>query len=285
MRVVTGFGEAGFFVGAATMITDLAPVGPARRSRELLVGRGVRRACRSVRCSARCCGTATATTLTFVVSAALAFVAAILGLFTRRRPTRRTVRPGKRGRSWHPAAVGPGIVLFLGLMPLVGVHAVRAALRPTATCTRRSGWCSWCTASLILVVRIVGARVPDRYRRAARRRGRARRRGLGIADDRRVADASAGLIVGTVVFAVGMSLMYPALLLLALAGVADCERASVVGTFSSFFDLSHGLRRRDRGRRSRRSPAYRGAFAVPGVDVPASVLAVLRRAPAARSPA
>ena len=26
LRVVTGFGEAGFFVGAATMITDLAPV-------------------------------------------------------------------------------------------------------------------------------------------------------------------------------------------------------------------------------------------------------------------
>ena len=35
--------------------------------------------------------------------------------------------------------------------------------------------------------------------------------------------------------------MYPALLLLALDGVTDAERASVVGTFSSFFDLSQGL--------------------------------------------
>ena len=51
----------------------------------------------------------------------------------------------------------------------------------------------------------------------------------------------AGLIVGTVVFAGGMSLMYPALLLLALDGVSDAERASVVGTFSSFFDASQGL--------------------------------------------
>jgi hypothetical protein len=35
--------------------------------------------------------------------------------------------------------------------------------------------------------------------------------------------------------------MYPALLLLALHGVSDGERASVVGTFSSFFDASQGF--------------------------------------------
>jgi predicted MFS family arabinose efflux permease len=38
-----------------------------------------------------------------------------------------------------------------------------------------------------------------------------------------------------------MSLLYPALLTLALQGVDDRERASVVGTFSTFFDLSQGL--------------------------------------------
>src|SRR4029079_14370833 len=50
-----------------------------------------------------------------------------------------------------------------------------------------------------------------------------------------------GLVVGTIVFAAGMSLMYPALLVLALDGVSDSGRAAVVGTFSSFFDLSQGL--------------------------------------------
>ncbi len=34
---------------------------------------------------------------------------------------------------------------------------------------------------------------------------------------------------------------YPALILLALHGVSDAERASVVGTFSSFFDASQGI--------------------------------------------
>jgi predicted MFS family arabinose efflux permease len=52
---------------------------------------------------------------------------------------------------------------------------------------------------------------------------------------------TAGLLVGTVFFAIGASLLYPALLLLALGGAPESERGSVVGTFSSFFDLSQGL--------------------------------------------
>jgi MFS family permease len=51
----------------------------------------------------------------------------------------------------------------------------------------------------------------------------------------------AGLLVGTVIFSIGMSLLYPSLLLLALQGVPDNERGSVVGTFSSFFDLSQAV--------------------------------------------
>ena len=45
LRIITGFGEAGFFVGAATMITDLAPVERRGEAISLLVGRRVRRAC------------------------------------------------------------------------------------------------------------------------------------------------------------------------------------------------------------------------------------------------
>ena len=52
----------------------------------------------------------------------------------------------------------------------------------------------------------------------------------------------AGLIVGAVIFAGGMSLLYPALLVMALSGAPDAERASVVRTFSSFFDLAKARR-------------------------------------------
>ena len=51
----------------------------------------------------------------------------------------------------------------------------------------------------------------------------------------------AGLVLGTIVFAGGMSLMYPAMLTLALTDIDDSQRGSVVGTVSTFFDLSSGL--------------------------------------------
>jgi MFS family permease len=70
----------------------------------------------------------------------------------------------------------------------------------------------------------------------------------------------AGLVAGTAVFAAGMSLLYPALMLLALTAVPDHERGSVVGTFSSFFDLSQGLGALILGGVAAAS-GYRGAFA------------------------
>ncbi|HEX5095573.1 MAG TPA: MFS transporter, partial [Acidimicrobiia bacterium] len=84
-RFATGFGEAAFFVGAATMVTDLAPV--ERRGEAIsywsiavysglafgpALGELLRGTDRYV--------------LTFTVSAALAGVAALLGLFTRDVP-------------------------------------------------------------------------------------------------------------------------------------------------------------------------------------------------------
>jgi MFS family permease len=93
---------------------------------------------------------------------------------------------------------------------------------------------------LILLIRVFGARIPDAFgaRRSATAALALAASGIAIA----AAWASvAGLLLGTAVLAGGMSLMYPALLLLAMDGVADSERGSVVGTFSSFFDLATGL--------------------------------------------
>ena len=81
----------------------------------------------------------------------------------------------------------------------------------------------------------------------------------------------AGLVAGTAVFAAGMSLLYPALMLLALTAVPDHERGSVVGTFSSFFDLSQGLGALVLGGVAAAS-GYRGAFAGGAVAAVAGVL-------------
>jgi len=89
-------------------------------------------------------------------------------------------------------------------------------------------------------VRIIGARLPDVLgpRRAGTGALSAAATGMAVIA---LWNSTLGLVVGTAFFAVGMSLLFPALLLLALSGAPDRERASVVGTFSSFFDLSQGL--------------------------------------------
>ncbi len=258
MRVVTGFGEAAFFVGAATMITDLAP--PARRGEAVsywsvavygglsfgpALGDFLRGDDRYM--------------LTWAVSAALALTAATIGLFTRDVPREHDVEPN--GRLWHPAALRPGLVLFLGLMPLSAFtpllplyvdHDVRAS----------AGAIFLLYGVLILVVRIVGARLPDRM--GARNAGVL---ALAFSGTGIVIIAAwpsiGGLVAGTIVFASGMSLLYPSLLLLALGDIKDSERASVVGTFSSFFDLSSGFGAAIAGVIAEFA-GYRGAFAVAG---------------------
>jgi predicted MFS family arabinose efflux permease len=74
----------------------------------------------------------------------------------------------------------------------------------------------------------------------------------------------AGLLVGTAFFAIGASLLYPALLLLALSGAPESERGSVVGTFSAFFDLSQGLGSLVVGATAA-ATSYRGAFGLGAV--------------------
>jgi predicted MFS family arabinose efflux permease len=172
------------------------------------------------------------------VSAALALFAAIIGLFTVEVERAAAVVEGPR-HLLHRAALGPGSVLFLGLIALAGFVAfiplyVKDELDVSA------GVVCALYGILILIVRVCGARVPDRW--GGRRTGTIALTftalGIGIIA---AWPTVPGLIVGTVIFAGGMSLMYPALLLLALDGVVDSERASVVGTFSSFFDASQGL--------------------------------------------
>jgi len=93
---------------------------------------------------------------------------------------------------------------------------------------------------LILAVRIFGARLPDRLgpMRAGTGATGAAAAGLLIMA---AVPRPIGLYLGTAVFSVGMSLLYPSLLTLALTGVPEHERSSAVGTVSTFFDLSQGI--------------------------------------------
>jgi MFS family permease len=233
-RIVTGIGEAAFFVGAATMITDLSPAerrGEAVSYWSVAVYGGLAfgpALGELVRGDNRY-------TLTWLVSGGLALLAAVLGLGTRdieravdREPTHLINR----------AALLPGTVLFLGLIPLAGFTAFLPLYVDRLNV--EAGPIFLLYGVLILVIRIAGARLPDQL--GGRRSGSIALAlaaiGIGIVA---AWPSLTGLVVGTVVFACGMSLMYPALLLLALQRASDDDRASVVATVSSFFDLSQGV--------------------------------------------
>jgi predicted MFS family arabinose efflux permease len=130
-------------------------------------------------------------------------------------------------------------VLFLGLIALAGFSAFMP-LYASKQLDIDSGPIFLLYGILILAVRVVGARVPDRLggRDAGSIALVLTAIGVGVMA---LWPTVGGLVAGTAVFAAGMSLMYPALLLLALVDTDDDERAAVVGTFSSFFDASQGL--------------------------------------------
>ena len=238
-RVLGGIGEAAFFVGAGTMVTDLAP--EARRGEAIsywsvavygglafgpALGEGLLDHDHYSR--------------VWVVSAALAVFAGLLALAT--RETRRPLPPGAESPHQpllHRAALAPGTVLFLGMVPLAG-FAGFIPLYVTDIGLEDSRGVFLLYGCMVLAVRIFGARVPDRI--GALRAGTLATGGIAAG---MVVLAAVprpwGLYAGTAVLALGMSQLYPSMLMLALTGVPDTERGSAVGTTSSFFDLSQGV--------------------------------------------
>ncbi len=236
MRLFTGLGEAAFFVGAATMITDLAPEqrrGEAVSYWSVAIYGGL------------AFGPAIGETVlgddryvaVFLVAAGIALAAAVLGVFTVEVP--RPPGPPAAGPLWNRAALAPGLVLFLGLIGLAAFTAfVRLYVGELGMDGAQPIFLLY--GGLVLVVRIVGARLPDALgpRRAGTGALSAGAAGMAVIA---AWPSLLGLVIGTALFAVGMSLLFPALLILALSSAPDRERASVVGTFSSFFDLSQGI--------------------------------------------
>ena len=273
VRVLGGVGEAAFFVGAGTMITDLAP--EARRGEAI-----------SYWSVAVYGGLAFGPWLgewalgtddyakVWVISAGLALTASLLGLFTTETarldlvPAAGAPRPPLLNRS----ALAPGAILFLGLVGLAGfTEFVPLYVGELGMADSRGVFLVY--GCVVLAVRIIGARLPDRIGplRSGTLATSAVAAGLVLMA---VVAHPAGLYAGTVVFAAGMSLLYPAMLTLALMGVPANERGSAVGTVSSFFDASQGLGAAMLGGVAALS-GYRGSF-VGGAVLAVAGLALLR---------
>lgn len=150
-------------------------------------------------------------------------------------PRPRRARP----RLIHPAGLFPGFVILLGLsgmayylsfLPLyVRTIGLDGAGLPLAE-----------YGLIVVVLRVVGARLPDRI-------GAVRLSGSALAASAvglvivAAFPSLTGLLVGTALFAFGVAFIMPALLSLTVARVPPEERGTVVGTATLFIDVSFGI--------------------------------------------
>jgi MFS family permease len=254
LRFLTGVGEAAVFVGAATAIQDLAPDhrrGEAASYFSVALYAGL---ALGPAAGERLASGGHFHTVWYAAGGA-ALVAAALGLGTPAHSGPPAARPE---RLLHPAAIGPGLVLMLGLVPFAGFSAF-IALYGDKVGLKDVGAVFFAYAGTVLLIRVVGARLPDQlgWRRAS---------SIAL-----VSVGAGGLVlaawtsvasiwIAAVLMAIGMSLLFPALFSAAVAGVPEDQRSQAVGTFSLFFDLANGLGAPVLGLVVALS-SYRGAFA------------------------
>ncbi len=237
LRLLAGLGEACFFIGAATAAQDLAPDhrrGEAASLFSVAIYAGLAFGPTVGETVYKAWGP-NATWLFAGGSAAIAFV---LSWFIPRDMGRSADPPPRRGLL-HPAAILPGSVLLMGILGFTG-YAAFLPLYVDEVGTDQAGQFFLVYGVIVLAVRIVGARVPDRLGpvRTSSYALSSIAAGVGVVA---VVGSVVGIWIGTVLLAVGMSLLFPALFTLAVNGAPAEERSHAVGTVSLFFDVSQGL--------------------------------------------
>ena len=238
IRLFTGLGEAMVLVGAATIVTDLAP--EKRRGEALslyslglwgglalgpLLGELVLGTDRFVE--------------VWLLAAGFCLVSAAIGTMLPETSPVRAAGETPRTRIVHPAAVGPGLVLALTVFGFAGLGTF-AALYARDLGMDGAGAVFLVFSIVVVATRIVARQAPDRLgpKRAASAALFLISAGLVVIG---VWNTPAGLYAGTVVLAFGQALAFPALMTLAVNGAPATERSSVVGTFTAFTELGFAV--------------------------------------------
>jgi predicted MFS family arabinose efflux permease len=234
VRVIVGAAEAAFVVAVYTAATDLVPTG--RHGEALsLVTAGSYGGLAVGPIGANLLLDGDRFPLVWVV-AALSVAGAGVAAFA--LPARRPHEGHEAPRGWLPprAALLPGLVLLCALIGFGGFNAF-AALYAREIGLERPGLVFAVFAGVVVAVRIVGRRLPDRLgaRTAAGSACVLIACGLVVIG---AWPSVAGLLVGTAVFAGGQAFAYPAIALLATARAAPVERSAAVGAVIAFVDVA-----------------------------------------------
>jgi MFS family permease len=237
MRLLTGAGEAFFFVAAVSANVDLAP--EERRgeafsfaSLALYLGLGA--------------GPFISETLIEHVGFGAVWIGAIAlaGVAVALAMSLPSMRPDETEAAAHHRLINrgallPGIVLATGIWGMAGF----LTFVPLYALDLDMGGASLVLglfAGIVVAIRSVGARLPDLLGP-----GRSTRIALGLTTAGLATIGiwrePTGLVVGAIVLGVGVALFTPALFSLAVADVAPNERGAVMGTVSAFLDVAFGL--------------------------------------------
>jgi MFS family permease len=258
LRLLTGAGEACFFMGMLAAVADLAPAerrGEAMSLASLSLYGGIG--------LGPLLGEAAIDRLGYGAAWVLAAAAGLLALaIASRVPDTRPGGPGpgdggpgpgpgpgagpgsdgaapRRRRLVHRAGLLPGLLLAAGISGMAGFLAFVPLYAPELG-MGGSRMVLLLFAGIVIAIRSLGARLPDRLGPARATRAALVLSAAGLAA-MGIWQASAGLVAGTAVFAVGVALLTPAVLTLAVEAAAPTERGAVLGTTSAFLDVALGL--------------------------------------------
>ena len=236
-RLVLGMGEAAFFIGITSAIQDLCP--PDRRGEAtsyftvtLYLGLAIGPALGEHLMETSGADRA------FVVAALLGLVPLMLIGAAPGRPVKPPDVPLLRWRL-HRAALRPGLMLFVGLQAYSGFLAF-IALHATETGVASTGTVFALFATIVVSVRLLGARLPDRLGALT-----TTRLSMGFTSAGMLIiglwTGPTGVVVGVVVMAVGQCFLFPALFTMVVEVAPDSERSHAIGSFSVAFDLAMAI--------------------------------------------
>lgn len=236
-RLVMGTAEAFIFVAAFAAVADMAP--DNRRGEAL-----------SIFSLSLYMGIAIGPPIGEAILAAASYnavwlvaagIAVLSGLLALGVPETRDPDRGDEptSRLLHPRGILPGLVLMTGAWGMAGYFAFVSLY---ALHLGLDGAASYLSVYAVVVIglRLLGAKLPDRI--GARRLSTLALLvgAVGLVSMGLWADPT-GLMVGTVLFAIGIAFSFPALSLLVVESVPASERGAVLGTYTAFLDIAFGL--------------------------------------------
>jgi MFS family permease len=234
LRLLTGAGEAMALVGAATIVTDLAP--EQRRGEALSIfSLGLWGGLALGPLIGELVLGETRFDAVWLLAAAFCLAAGLIGLLVPETAPTRVAEETSAARLVHPAAIGPGLVLSFTVLGFAGLGTF-GALYAREIGLDGAGTVFLVFSAVVVSTRVVARQVPDRL--GPKRTSRIAL-GLIAAGLFTVGlwNVPAGLYLGTVVVAFGHALAFPSLMTLAVNSGPANERSSIVGTFSAFTEL------------------------------------------------